>query len=95
MESQELAKVATALEAAPERYRETITFANGRGISIINDGYGGKAGLFEICVLGPDGDLDLDSPLTEEGGGVMGWLDVAGVLGMMQQISQLPKAIES
>jgi hypothetical protein len=95
MESQELAKVATALEAAPERYHETIMFENGRGISIINDGYGREAGLFEICVLGPYGELDLDSPLTAEDGGVKGWLDVAGVLDMMQQIAQLPKAIES
>lgn len=95
MESQELAKITTALEAAPERYHEQIMFANGRGISIINDGYGRESGLFEICVIGPNGDLDLDSPLTEEDGGVKGWLDVAGVLDMMQQISQLPKAIES
>ena len=54
------------LGKSSERY--TITFENGYGASIIrnNMSYGGFDGLFELAVVGKDGDLCYDTPITSD-----------------------------
>lgn len=63
-------------------------FANGYGASVIrNDmSYGGDIGLWEVAVLGKDGDLTYDTPVTSD---VIGRLDVADVNVVLEQIEAL------
>lgn len=74
-------------------YSRDIQFDNGYGASIVcHDGsYGGKQGLFEIAVLDSQGNILKDNPL---GGAdsVIGWLDFANVVDVLNQIKMLPKA---
>lgn len=74
-------------------YSREIQFDNGYGASIIcHDGsYGGRQGLFEIAVLDAQGNILKDNPL---GGAdsVIGWLDFANVVDVLNQIKMLPKA---
>jgi hypothetical protein len=42
--------------------------------------------LFEIAVLGKDGDLTYDTPVTND---VIGYLDPEGVSDIMEQVQEL------
>lgn len=64
-------------------------FENGYGASVVRHerSYGGREGLFELAVLGPDGDLCYDTPITND---VIGWLKPKEVDGLLDEISKLP-----
>jgi len=66
-----------------------FTFANGYGASVVRGpySYGGPSGLFELAVLGPDGDLCYDTPITND---VEGWLSEDHVQTLLAQIDALP-----
>lgn len=68
--------------------RATITFDNGYGASIVKTPYthGGNDGLYELAVLGTDGDLTYDTPITED---VIGYLSPTEVSDTMKQIQKL------
>lgn len=91
MESQELAKIATALAEVKGDHREKVVFPNGHGVSIIRNeySYGGRSGLFEVAVLGSDGQLDYSTAVTDD---VIGHLNIEGVLDVMKQVADLPTA---
>jgi len=63
-------------------------FENGYGVSVVchTHSYGGKTGLFEIAVLGKDGDLTYDTPITND---VIGYLSREEVTGIMEQVQSL------
>ena len=65
-----------------------ITFDNGYGASVVRHeySYGGKDGLFEVAVLGKDGDLTYDTPVTND---VIGYLEPEGVAEIMEQVQGL------
>jgi len=65
-----------------------MVFENGYGVSVVSHthSYGGKNGLFEIAVLGKDGDLTYDTPVTND---VIGYLDPEGVSDIMEQVQEL------
>jgi hypothetical protein len=69
-------------------HMERVMFPNGYGVSIIRHdySYGGKAGLFEVGVLGKDGELTYKTPVT---GDVLGWQSVDEVLAAMKQVADL------
>ena len=54
--------------------RASIMFENGYGVSVVSNtySYGGKDGLFEVAVLGKDGDITYDTPVTND---VIGYLN--------------------
>jgi len=60
-----------------------VTFTNGWGISVIQGPYtyGGMDGLFELGVLGPDGELNSSNPVTND---VVGWLTPDAVMDKMR-----------
>ena len=64
-------------------------FPNGYGASVINDGYGHEQGLYELAVVGPDGKLNYDTPVTSD---VLGWLSEDAVAEALDQIEALPRA---
>ena len=65
-----------------------IFFPNGYGVSVVSHtySYGGKDGLFEVAVLGKDGDLTYDTPVTND---VIGYLSEKGVSDVMKQVQEL------
>jgi hypothetical protein len=65
-----------------------ITFDNGYGASVICTpySYGGKVGLYEVGILGQDGHLTYDTPITDD---VMGYLTEQGVTNVMKEIQTL------
>jgi len=65
-----------------------MVFENGYGVSVVchTHSYGSKNGLFEIAVLGKDGDLTYDTPVTND---VIGYLDPEGVSDIMEQVQEL------
>lgn len=65
-------------------------FANGYGASVISGAYtyGGEMGLLELAVLGPDGRLCYDTPITED---VIGYLDAEKAIEILKQIEALPR----
>ena len=65
-------------------------FPNGYGASVINDGYGKEAGLFELAVL-YSGHLCYDTEITDD---VIGWLNTEEILDLLCRIAKLPKAGE-
>ena len=69
-------------------YVRQIEFDNGYTASIISHdrSYGGDSGLFEVGVL-YDGILVYDTPVTHD---TVGWLDFAGVAGILKDIEELP-----
>ena len=72
-----------------ERYQVEYRFPNGYGASVVRGPYtyGGDAGLYELAVLNPDGELAYDTPITND---VLGWLtesDVDDVLGRIADLS--------
>lgn len=64
-----------------------VTFANGFGASVIDDGYGSVEGLYELAVLGQDERITYDTPITDD---VVGYLSPEGVYEVLRQISALP-----
>lgn len=65
-----------------------VKFANGYGASVIRHAYsyGGPDGLFEVAVLGSDGCLTYDTPITDD---VLGYQTESDVLGVLTDISAL------
>ena len=66
-----------------------IMFDNGYGVSVIigPHTYGGEDGLYELAVLGSDGKLTYDTPVTDD---VEGYLTEEGVTEFLKQIQLLP-----
>ena len=66
-----------------------ITFDNGYGASVVSHkfSYGGSEGLYELAVLGKDGDLTYDTPVTND---VLGYLTDKEVTEYMEDIQALP-----
>jgi hypothetical protein len=65
-----------------------MMFENGFGVSVVSHtySYGGKDGLFEVAVLGKDGDLTYDTPVTND---VVGYLNPDEVTEIMEQVQKL------
>lgn len=65
-----------------------ITFDNGYGASVVctPHTYGGDKGLYELAVLGKDGHLTYDTPVTND---VIGYLRDIDVTDVMEKIQQL------
>ena len=65
-----------------------MSFDNGYGVSVVSHtySYGGKKGLYEVAVLGSDGDLTYDTPVTND---VIGYLSEKGVSDVMKQVQEL------
>ena len=63
-------------------------FDNGYGVSVVSHtySYGGKDGLFEVAVLGKDGNLTYDTPVTND---VIGYLTEEDVTDVMKQVQEL------
>jgi hypothetical protein len=66
-------------------------FENGYGASAVCSpwSYGGPQGLWEVAVLGGDGEITYSTPLT---GDVIGFLDDAGLADTLNVIRMLPAA---
>ena len=65
-----------------------MMFENGFGVSVVSHtySYGGKDGLFEVAVLGKDGDLTYDTPVTND---VVGYLNPDEVTEIIEQVQKL------
>ena len=65
-----------------------ITFDNGYGASVVKHehSYGGDNGLYELAVLGIDGQITYDTPITND---VIGYLRDIDVTDVMEKIQQL------
>ena len=65
-----------------------ITFDNGYGASVVKTpySYGGDKGLYELAVLGKDGHITYDTPVTSD---VIGYLRDIDVIEVMEKIQQL------
>ena len=65
-----------------------MVFENGYGVSVVSHthSYGGKDGLFEIAVLGKDGDINYDTLVTSD---VIGYLNSEEVTDIMEQVQEL------
>jgi hypothetical protein len=65
-----------------------MVFENGYGVSVVSHtySYGGKEGLYEVAVLGKDGDLTYDTPVTND---VIGYLEPVEVTDIMKQVQEL------
>jgi hypothetical protein len=67
-------------------------FANGYGASVINDGYGGDQGLYELAVLGPEGGITYDTPITDD---VLGYLSAEEVGDALAKVEALPSEVKA
>jgi hypothetical protein len=67
-------------------------FDNGYGASVINDGYGGERGLYELAVLDRDGALTYDTPITRD---VLGFLTADEVGDALAQIEALAAEVSA
>jgi len=65
-----------------------IMFENGYGVSVVSHthSYGGRKGLFEVAVLGKDGDISYDTPVTDD---VIGYLNPEEVTDTMKKVQEL------
>ena len=65
-----------------------MMFENGYGVSVVSHthSYGGKDGLFEVAVLGKDGDISYDTPVTDD---VIGYLNPEDVTEIMENVQSL------
>ena len=65
-----------------------VKFDNGYGASVVKTPhtYGGDRGLYELAVLGSDGHLTYDTPITND---VIGYLRDIDVTDVMEKIQQL------
>ena len=63
-------------------------FDNGYGVSVVKHehSYGGDKGLYELAVLGNDGQITYDTPITND---VIGYLREIDVTDVMEKIQQL------
>lgn len=70
-------------------YQWTFAFDNGYSASVVRGEYtyGGSEGLWELAVKGRDGHIDYDTPITDD---VLGYLDEAAVVEILEQIALLP-----
>ena len=70
------------------QYHRVVEFKNGYGASIVShkNSYGGESGLFEIAVI-HGGEIVYDTPVTHD---TVGYLDFAGVAGILKDIEELP-----
>lgn len=68
--------------------RSYMIFDNGYGVSVIRGphSYGGQRGLYELAVLGTDGFITYETPITSD---VIGFLKPEDVTKYMIQIQQL------
>lgn len=68
--------------------KSRMVFENGYGVSVVSNtySYGGKDGLFEVAVLGKDGELTYDTSVTND---VIGYLETEGVTEIMEQVQEL------
>ena len=68
--------------------KSRMVFENGYGVSVVSNtySYGGKDGLFEVAVLGKDGELTYDTSVTND---VIGYLETEGVTEIMEQVQGL------
>ena len=68
--------------------RDVYKFGNGYGASVISHrfSYGGDAGLYELAVLDPNGDLTYETPITDD---VIGWLTEDDVQACLAVIAAL------
>ena len=75
-------------------YHRVIAFDNGYSASVICHGgsYGHESGLFEVAVIGPDGQLDYTTPVTSD---VIGHLDFHGVAEVLDKIKALPPVMDA
>lgn len=66
-----------------------FSFLNGYGASVIRSpySYGFDAGLWELAVLGKDGEIAYDTPITAD---VLGHLDPEAVAAALQAVRALP-----
>jgi hypothetical protein len=66
-----------------------VMFDNGYGASVVvgPHTYGGEDGLYELGVLGKDGKLTYDTPVTDD---VEGYLSEDDVTRLLEQIQLLP-----
>lgn len=71
----------------------TAEFANGYSASIVRGEfvYGSSDKPYEGAVIGPDGNLAYDTPVTDD---VVGYLDEAGVEDFLAQVESLPRQEE-
>jgi hypothetical protein len=65
-----------------------VIFDNGYGASVVKGEhtYGGREGLYELAVLGQDGKLTYETPVTDD---VEGYLSEDDVTILMKQIQNL------
>lgn len=65
-----------------------ITFENGFGASVVRHdySYGGKDGLYELAVVGKNGEITYDTPVTND---VEGYLNEEDVTILLEQIQKL------
>jgi hypothetical protein len=65
-----------------------IMFDNGYGASVVKGEhtYGGKDGLYELGILGKDGKLTYDTPVTDD---IEGYLNEDDVTILLKQIQSL------
>ena len=68
--------------------KSRMVFENGYGVSVVSNtySYGGKDGLFEVAVLGKDGDITYDTPVTDD---VIGYLNPKEVTEIMENVQSL------
>lgn len=68
--------------------RSYMIFDNGYGVSVIQGphSYGGQRGLYELAVLGRDGFITYETPITSD---VIGFLKPEDVTKHMIEIQQL------
>lgn len=80
----EPSKTKTILDGVQHRF----TFSNGHEASVVRHScsYGGERGLWEIAILDSDGDLNYDTPITDN---VLGYVQAANILGILDRISKL------
>lgn len=66
--------------------RWRFTFPSGYGASVIDYGWGSEQGLYELAVIGPDGELDYTTPITSDVEGHLTPDDVGRLLAQIEQI---------
>ena len=69
--------------------RSYMIFDNGYGVSVVKSptSYGGQKGLYELAVLGTDGFITYETPVTSD---VIGFLKPEDVSKHMIEIQELP-----
>ena len=73
-----------------EGEQKVYKFPNGYGASVIchSGSYGGPKGFWELAVLGQDGDIDYDTPITND---VIGWLTIEEAVMKLNEIRGLQR----